>query len=135
MPATARELGVCDAFSARQNLDGAARYLTSMLDRFGSPELALAAYNAGPNAVEKYGGVPPYRETNQYVADILNAMDRTPHVASSRLQEEMVAENVSFTPAKFSLAAFFGMSDPDPGNIVRCDVGYDPNKLSQSVIE
>lgn len=128
MPATAKELGVCDAFSARQNLDGAARYLTSMLDRFGSPELALAAYNAGPDAVEKYGGVPPYRETNQYVADILNAVARTPRIASSRLQEETVAENVSFTPPKFSFAALFGMSDPVPGSVVRCDGGHEPNK-------
>lgn len=135
MPATARELGVCDAFSARQNLDGAARYLTSMLDRFGSPELALAAYNAGPDAVEKYGGVPPYRETNQYVADILYAIGRTPNVASGRLQEETVAENVAFTPPKFSIAAFFGMSDPGPGNVVRCDFGQEPGKPSQSLIE
>ena len=135
MPATARELGVCNAFSARQNLDGAARYLTSMLDRFGSPELALAAYNAGPDAVEKYGGVPPYRETNQYVADILYAIGRTPNVASGRLQEETVAENVAFTPPKFSIAAFFGMSDPAPGNVVRCDFGQESSKPSQSVIE
>jgi hypothetical protein len=135
MPATARELGVCDAFSARQNLDGAARYLTSMLDRFGSPELALAAYNAGPDAVQKYGGVPPYRETNQYVADILNAAGRTPQVSTGRFQQEAVAEDVSFTQPKFSLAAFFGMSDIAPENNVRCDFGRGPTKLGQSVIE
>lgn len=74
MPATARAMGVCDVFSARENLEGAARYLTIMLDRFASPSLALAAYNAGPGAVEKYGGIPPYRETTQYVADIVHAV-------------------------------------------------------------
>ncbi len=135
MPATARELGVCDAFSARQNLDGSARYLTSMLDRFGSPELALAAYNAGPDAVEKYRGVPPYRETNQYVADILNAASRMPYTPSGRFQEETVAENVSFTAPKFSLAALFGMSDRAPGDVRRCDIGREPNAFGQSVIQ
>lgn len=73
MPATARDLGVCDAFSPRENLEGAATYLTSMLAQFGSPAMALAAYNAGPSAVTRHGGIPPYRETRQYVADIIQA--------------------------------------------------------------
>lgn len=73
MPSTARELGVCDAFSARENLEGSVRYLTQMLDRFASPALALAAYNAGPGAVDRHRGIPPYRETTQYVADIVYA--------------------------------------------------------------
>ncbi len=79
MPGTARELGVREPFSARQNLEGAATYLTEMLDEFGSFELALAAYNAGPGAVRKYGGIPPYRETRQYVSDILHAVSVEPH--------------------------------------------------------
>lgn len=78
MPGTARELGVCNVYSARENLEGAARYLTAMLHQFGSPELALAAYNAGPGAVRKYGNIPPFRETRQYVSDIFNGMDRLP---------------------------------------------------------
>ncbi|RWI46368.1 MAG: lytic transglycosylase domain-containing protein [Mesorhizobium sp.] len=78
MPATARELGVCDVFSAQDNLQGSARYLTLMLYQFGSPELALAAYNAGPGAVRRYGGIPPYRETRQYVADIVRAVGQIP---------------------------------------------------------
>ncbi|WFU07424.1 lytic transglycosylase domain-containing protein (plasmid) [Rhizobium sp. CB3171] len=78
MPDTARGLGVCDVFSARDNLEGAARYLTAMLHQFGSPELALAAYNAGPDAVRKYGAIPPYKETLQYVSDIFNEMDSAP---------------------------------------------------------
>ncbi|MBP2568531.1 MULTISPECIES: lytic transglycosylase domain-containing protein [Agrobacterium] len=73
MPATARAMGVCDVFSERDNLEGAARYLAQMLDQFGSSALALAAYNAGPGAVQKYRGIPPYRETRQYVADIVHA--------------------------------------------------------------
>lgn len=68
MPETARSLGVKDPFNAAQNLDGAAKYLKQQLDTFGgNTTKALAAYNAGPGAVMKYGGVPPYSETQNYV--------------------------------------------------------------------
>jgi soluble lytic murein transglycosylase-like protein len=70
MPKTAAGLGVNDSFDPAQNIDGGARYLREMLDRFGDERLALAAYNAGPFAVEKYGGIPPYQETQGYVASI-----------------------------------------------------------------
>lgn len=66
MPATARTLGV-NPMDPVQNLDGGARYLRQMFDRFGRWPLALAAYNAGPGAVQKHGGIPPYRETQNYV--------------------------------------------------------------------
>ncbi|MDF0602245.1 lytic transglycosylase domain-containing protein [Psychromarinibacter sp. C21-152] len=66
MPETARRLGV-DPADPAQNLDGGARYLRMQYDRFGSWRLALAAYNAGPEAVKKYDGVPPYNETRNYV--------------------------------------------------------------------
>ena len=68
MPATARDLGVSDPFDPAQNLDGAARYFAAQLARFGDVALALAAYNAGPEAVARHGGVPPYAETRAYVA-------------------------------------------------------------------
>jgi len=73
MPATAEMLGVGDAFDIGQNIDGGARYLRRMLDRFdGDPTLALAAYNAGPEAVARFGGtVPPFRETTAYVNRVL----------------------------------------------------------------
>ncbi len=70
MPGTARALRV-DASDPAQNLDGGARYLLAQMGAFGSLELALAAYNAGPDAVEKYGGVPPYRETIGHVAKVM----------------------------------------------------------------
>lgn len=66
MPGTAAKLGI-DANDPIQNLEGGARYLRMMYNTFGSWRLALAAYNAGPGAVAKYGGVPPFRETTNYV--------------------------------------------------------------------
>lgn len=72
MPDTARRLGV-DPADPSENLDGGARYLRMMYDRFGDWRLALAAYNAGPEAVAKHGGVPPYEETQGYVKGILGS--------------------------------------------------------------
>lgn len=72
MPATAKELGVKDSFDGKANIRGGIKYFSKMLKRFNNnTELALAAYNAGPGAVEKYGGIPPYKETQGYVKKVL----------------------------------------------------------------
>jgi soluble lytic murein transglycosylase-like protein len=71
MPGTARDLGVANRFDPAANLEGAARYLRQMLDEFGVVHLALAAYNAGPGAVKRAGGIPRNGETPRYVRDVL----------------------------------------------------------------
>jgi soluble lytic murein transglycosylase-like protein len=77
MPETAASLGVKNPFDPAQNVAGGTRYLRSLLDRFkGDTRLAVAAYNAGPGAVEKYGDVPPYAETQSYVKNVLGSLDQ-----------------------------------------------------------
>lgn len=78
MPSTATYLGVSNVFDARQNVFAGARYLRTLLDTFhGDLDLTLAAYNAGPGAVKKYKGVPPYRETQAYVSSIRGAYEKS----------------------------------------------------------
>ena len=82
MPATARVFGITDIFDVRQNVFGGTRYLRQRLDTYsGDLDRTLAAYNAGPGAVEKYNGVPPFAETRAYVASIRASLDRydSPH--------------------------------------------------------
>ena len=77
MPQTARYLGVANIFDVHDNIFAGARYLRTLLDVFhGDLDLTLAAYNAGPGAVEKFGGVPPYRETQAYVRSVRVAYER-----------------------------------------------------------
>jgi soluble lytic murein transglycosylase-like protein len=71
MDGTAKMLGVTDSFDPAQNVEGGTKFLAEMLKRFKKPELALAAYNAGPGAVAKHGGVPPFKETQTYVKKVL----------------------------------------------------------------
>jgi soluble lytic murein transglycosylase-like protein len=79
MPGTAEELGVTNPYDPSQNIRGGVAYLKGLLTKFSqNVELALAAYNAGPTAVQRYGAVPPYRETRNYVTKIKTAVDAVP---------------------------------------------------------
>lgn len=94
MPGTAALLGVRDSFNPSENIDGGVRHLRGLVDRLGDLALALAAYNAGERAVAQYGGIPPYPETQGYVARILRLVGGEPVVAAttSRVAGEAEAE-------------------------------------------
>ncbi|MBJ7331963.1 MAG: lytic transglycosylase domain-containing protein [Solirubrobacteraceae bacterium] len=106
MPGTAASLGVTDVTDPAQALDGGAKYLKQQLDAFnGDEKLALAAYNAGPGAVKKYGGVPPYAETQNYVTKVLGYAQEyraagtaaTPTPVASALAAQSIAAGVPTT--------------------------------------
>lgn len=106
MPDTAWLLGVDDPFDPDQNIEAGVRYFAQQMDRFGNLELALAAYNAGPGAVESWGGVPPYPETVDYVSIIVGR-----YLAESN--PEVVSDDVSAEPAMDPETVESGEALPD----------------------
>ncbi len=97
MPATAAQLGVADSFRADQNIDGGTAYLNALLLRYHDDlPKALAAYNAGPAAVDRYHGIPPYRETRAYVARIIHDYNRR-KLAAAHVTRTLVAASVPAT--------------------------------------
>jgi soluble lytic murein transglycosylase-like protein len=96
MPGTARQLGVADSFEPGQNVQGGATYLDGLLTRYhDNIALALAAYNAGPQAVDRYHGIPPYHETRVYVAYVIHEFNRR---VAARLAARVAARKQLTTP-------------------------------------
>jgi len=96
MPQTADKLGVKDSFDPAANVDGGVRYLRELLVQYnGDAATALAAYNAGPQRVEQYHGMPPYRETHAYVARVINDYNRKKIAQAKQSRSETSAQNVA----------------------------------------
>jgi len=106
MPQTASKLGVEDSFSAEQNVHGGARYLRELLERYNGDAIkALAAYNAGPGAVDRYKGVPPYRETQQYVLRVVRDYNKSKSTGNSKEKSGTLAKSSGGTGAIAPAAA------------------------------
>jgi soluble lytic murein transglycosylase-like protein len=110
VPSTARRFGVADVFDPAQNVEGGVRYLKYLLDLYeGNNQLALAAYNAGEGTVERYRGVPPFRETHDYVYRVGKALDET-REAKKQLNAERTAKPApEFNPVRAFVDAMGNM--------------------------
>ncbi len=92
MPGTAADLGVADTFKPDQNVQGGSSYLDELLTRYhDNLAMALAAYNAGPAAVDKYHGIPPYRETRLYVARVIHEFNRRVQAREAEARKALAA--------------------------------------------
>lgn len=119
MPATARRFGVTDSFDVRQNIEAGVKYLRHLQEMFKDDRLALAAYNAGEGAVLKYGGIPPYRETEQYVEKVgrrLNTVRQPIPAANSPEVQSQSVETAKAEPERETFRALEWFTD-DSGRI------------------
>ena len=117
MPGTALEMGVTDIFDPEQNVAGGTQYLRKMIDLFGDKSLALAGYNAGPENVKKYGGIPPFKETQSYVRIVLgfeSVYAGGAPVSSLRMASAKPLHRIQAAPSKGAYTVVFhsGLTQP-----------------------
>jgi len=115
MPGTAADMGVKDIFDPYENIAGGTQYLSKMLDMFGDTELALAGYNAGPGNVLKYGGVPPFQETQDYVVKVQNLLGGKTNVAPRSVFSKRGGSSSYASPTRTARASAGDKQRPGPG--------------------
>ena len=137
MPGTARRFGVTDSFDVRQNIEAGVKYLRLLQDKFKDDRLALAAYNAGEGAVMRYGGIPPYRETEKYVEKVGRRLDSARRAApaakpAAASPDKAATATAPSTPERQPLRALEWFTD-DSGliHLVTKDVAARPHTSSQ----
>lgn len=118
MPSTASGLGVVNTMDPNQNIAGGSAYLRKMINKFGSVPLALAAYNAGPGAVEKFGGIPPYKETQNYVKKVMSYSEGYKNNTGLSKYKQVALPEVPPIPADINPNSLLGVKLAPPSQLM-----------------